>query len=170
MTKFAKRFSELRNAKHMSQEDLAKALGLSASTVSKYESGQRVPPIYRLAKIARFFNVTHAYLIGETDEKGYYDPDAISDPDDRKIVEASLNDGVGSLDDGLSEAERAMKSALENAGIAYGATMTGTRFILSRNGFGCQLTVSEAEDLMARLGSAINVTVETYLADRRRNQ
>lgn len=170
MKAYSNRVKELRQARKLRQIDLAEATGLSISSIRKFEQGDRTPRLDTLDRLAKYFNVTRAYLIGETDKKGYYNPDIISDPDDRRIVEDSLNAGVGSLDDGLSEAERAMKTVLEKAGISYGATTTGTRFILSRNGFGCQLTISEAEDLMARLGSAINVTVETYLADRRRNQ
>lgn len=64
MSGFAKNFKELREARHLSQTQLASRLGMSKSAVSMYENGNREPKFEDLIAIANFFNVDASYLIG----------------------------------------------------------------------------------------------------------
>lgn len=61
---FGKRLKELRLAYPMTQEELAKALNVSPSTISLYESGSREPSGSFIVTVARFFNVSSDYLLG----------------------------------------------------------------------------------------------------------
>lgn len=60
------RLKELREEKHISQAQLAKAIGVGQSTVGMWESGKSVPEYKTLMKVADYFQVTVDYLIGKT--------------------------------------------------------------------------------------------------------
>lgn len=64
---FSERLKELRLEADMKQLELAKILGISASTIGMYEQGRRFPDQEILLKIANFFDVTTDYLLGRTD-------------------------------------------------------------------------------------------------------
>jgi len=59
---FGKVFKSLRENRKMTQGELAKALGISRSTVGMYEQGKREPDFETEEKIADFFNVSLDYL------------------------------------------------------------------------------------------------------------
>ena len=52
------RIEELRKAKGIRQEELAKALGVSRQTISSLENGRYNPSILLAMKLARYFGVT----------------------------------------------------------------------------------------------------------------
>lgn len=58
------RIAELRREKGLSQVALAKELGVDCSTIAKYETGDRLPDIVMLCKIADYFEVSTDYLLG----------------------------------------------------------------------------------------------------------
>lgn len=58
------RIAELRKEKGLSQATLAKALGVDCSTIAKYETGDRLPDVVMLGKLADFFEVSTDYLLG----------------------------------------------------------------------------------------------------------
>ena len=62
---FSDVLKRLRLNTQMSQEELAKHLGLAKSTISMYESGSREPSFEILEAIADTFNVDMNTLIGE---------------------------------------------------------------------------------------------------------
>lgn len=64
---FNQRLIMLRQQQNMTQEDLAKKLGLAISTISMYERGSRIPSLRVLEKIADFFNVDMDFLLGKKD-------------------------------------------------------------------------------------------------------
>ena len=64
---FKKRLKELRNEKELTQEELAKELGVNRGTLAKWENGTRETNFAMLVKIATFFGVTTDYLLGRTD-------------------------------------------------------------------------------------------------------
>lgn len=66
---FAERLALLRNEKNLSQRELASIIGVGKSTINQYESMERSPKIEQLYKLAKFFNVSVSYLIGESDER-----------------------------------------------------------------------------------------------------
>jgi len=54
----------LRLARGLTQQELAKYLGISPVTISGYENGHREPTIEMLERIADYFDVTVDYLLG----------------------------------------------------------------------------------------------------------
>ena len=66
---FGERLRKLRREKDVVLVDLAKHLDTTQSTLSKYENGQRIPNIDVLEKIAKYFNVSTDYLIGNVNSR-----------------------------------------------------------------------------------------------------
>ena len=60
---FDEKFQELRKSRSMTQEELAEALFVSRTAISKWESGRGYPSIDSLKEISRFFSVTIDDLI-----------------------------------------------------------------------------------------------------------
>lgn len=59
----------LRLENNMSQVELARSLGLSANTISQYETGKRFPDQNGIIMICRFFNVSADFLLGLSELK-----------------------------------------------------------------------------------------------------
>lgn len=64
---FNERLKELREEKGIKQSQLAAAFSVSKSTVSGWEVGRNQPNYDMLILIARFFDVSTDYLIGNKD-------------------------------------------------------------------------------------------------------
>ena len=60
------RIRDLREDKDMTQKEIAKFLGMSQTGYSKYETGENDIPTAILIKLARFYNTSVDYLLGET--------------------------------------------------------------------------------------------------------
>ena len=67
MPKFCERLRTLRTNKGLSQQDFAKQLGISKSSVNMYERGEREPSFEMLELIADYFNVDMDYLLGKSE-------------------------------------------------------------------------------------------------------
>ena len=67
-----RRIRDLREDRDMNQTQIAKLLGMSQTGYSKYETGENDVPTAILIKLARFYNTSIDYLLGETDVKERY--------------------------------------------------------------------------------------------------
>lgn len=61
------RLKELRNKKGLTQISLQMQTGIEQSLISKFESGERVPPTETLLLLADFYNVSIDYILCRTD-------------------------------------------------------------------------------------------------------
>ena len=61
------RLRSLREDKDLNQTQVARMLGMSQTGYSKYETGENDIPTAILIKLARFYNTSIDYLLGETD-------------------------------------------------------------------------------------------------------
>lgn len=66
------RIRNLREDSDLNQTQVAKVLGMSQTGYSKYETGENDIPTSVLIKLARFYNTSIDYLLGETDKKERY--------------------------------------------------------------------------------------------------
>ena len=70
-------------ARDKTQKEITEAVGISAGTLSRYLSRQRMPTIDIIVRFAKFFSVSSDYLLGLTDNpepkgdipKEYFPPD-----------------------------------------------------------------------------------------------
>ena len=63
------RIRDLREDRDLNQTEVAKMLGMSQTGYSKYETGENDIPTAILIKLARFYNTSVDYLLGETDNR-----------------------------------------------------------------------------------------------------
>ena len=66
------RLRDLREDKDMNQTQVAKMLEMSQTGYSKYETGEIDIPTAILIKLARYYNTSIDYLLGETDNPKRY--------------------------------------------------------------------------------------------------
>jgi len=62
---------QLRLERGLSQPALAKELGMAERTVIRWENGQSSPVLKDLISLAKFFEVSVAFLIGETNQRRF---------------------------------------------------------------------------------------------------
>lgn len=71
MDSFGKKLRECREAKSLSQKDLAGILNTSYLVIGKYECNEMIPSIEVAKKIADTLGVTLDYLVGETSQVSF---------------------------------------------------------------------------------------------------
>lgn len=64
---FKTRVKELREKAHISMEQLARELGVTKSRVNMWENNGTLPRSEYLVKLAKYFNVSTDYLLGNDD-------------------------------------------------------------------------------------------------------
>ena len=67
-----RRLRDLREDRELNQTQVAKELGMSQTGYSKYETGENDIPTQILIKLARFYNTSVDYILGETDNRERY--------------------------------------------------------------------------------------------------
>ena len=80
----------IREKKHISQKQLAAAIGTSQSAIAEYESGQKTPKLETFSRIAAALDTSVLSLLPSEISEGA----AILSPEDRELLEAAsdLND------------------------------------------------------------------------------
>lgn len=73
------RIRGLRNEFNLTQEELGKIVGQTKSNISKYETGALEPGNDTLIKIAKYFNVSLDYLMGNSDIRNPYKDQEVTD-------------------------------------------------------------------------------------------
>ena len=66
------RIRDLREDHDLTQTQVARMLGMSQTGYSKYETGENDIPTLILIKLARYYNTSIDYLLGETNESERY--------------------------------------------------------------------------------------------------
>ncbi|WP_239256638.1 helix-turn-helix domain-containing protein [Listeria ilorinensis] len=62
---FGEKLINLRKKNRMTQKQLAQKIGVTASTISKYENDNHRPPIFILAKLAETLGTTTDFLLDD---------------------------------------------------------------------------------------------------------
>lgn len=68
MVTISQRIYELRSQKNLSKADLSAALHLAPKAIDRFESGRQTPSKDQQQSLANFFEVSLAYLRGETND------------------------------------------------------------------------------------------------------
>lgn len=82
------RLKELRKSLNISQYELAYMLKVAQQTVAKWEMGIYVPPMDKIDKLAKIFNVSSDYIRGLTNDTTYL-------PEKKYRIEVALNLSFG---------------------------------------------------------------------------
>ena len=69
MSIFSERLTDLRKSRGLSQNAIAKEIGVSPRTYQDYEYGLREPQVAIFSRIADFYGVTLDYLAGRSEER-----------------------------------------------------------------------------------------------------
>ena len=68
MVTLAQRLESLRNEKGLTRPALSAALGMPRNAIEKFETGRQTPTKEQQQKLANYFEVSIAYLKGESDD------------------------------------------------------------------------------------------------------
>lgn len=74
---FGERLKELRDSRHLTQEQLGNAIGVTRQYISNIEKKHKTPGKEIIASLADYFNVDMAYLMGNSDVQNSYNFDGI---------------------------------------------------------------------------------------------
>lgn len=80
------RIFELRKERGLSQREAAKIFGVSQGTFNNWENSNTQPSIEQLIAIARFFEVSVDYLIGNADDIGVINLISTLTPEQREVI------------------------------------------------------------------------------------
>lgn len=69
MSKLGERLNKLRQERGLTQQELADLFHISNSTISSYETGNRIPDVEFLLKLSKFYNISSDYIIGLSDSR-----------------------------------------------------------------------------------------------------
>ena len=72
MANFIDRIQFLKLEHKLLQKDMAKVAEISLRTYQRYESGERIPDLEVLIKLADYFNVSTDYLLGRSNDPTRY--------------------------------------------------------------------------------------------------
>ncbi|MCQ2512916.1 MAG: helix-turn-helix transcriptional regulator [Lachnospiraceae bacterium] len=67
--KYYERLKDLREAKNLTQKEVARAMGISERCYSYYEQGKRAVTVEMLVDFAKFYGISLYYLTGQINEK-----------------------------------------------------------------------------------------------------
>ena len=93
------RLKELRKELNRNQTDIAKLIGVAPTTYASWEQGKREPDINTINNLAKLFDVSTDYLLGNTDKRHYYD---LTDKDQRGIDKQIEDMMSGASDNSLA--------------------------------------------------------------------
>ncbi|GHV48369.1 hypothetical protein FACS189499_07630 [Clostridia bacterium] len=65
--KFGEQIVKLRKRNSLSEEKIAKDLGITQQSLNLYENGKRSPNLEMICKLAEYFNISLDYLVGRID-------------------------------------------------------------------------------------------------------
>ncbi|MBQ3553802.1 MAG: helix-turn-helix transcriptional regulator [Clostridia bacterium] len=67
MKTYVDRIRELREDRDLKQKDIAEILNTTQQVYSRYENGTNEMPLRHIITLARFYEVSCDYILGETD-------------------------------------------------------------------------------------------------------
>ncbi len=102
MSTFGKKLRECREAKGLSQKELAKLLNTSYSVIGKYERDEMQPSIEAAKKIAKLVDTTVGYLLSESEQENVLkDPEMLKRLNEIEKMEETDKGHIVSVIDGF---------------------------------------------------------------------
>ena len=94
MATFGELLAELRQDRHLTQEQLGKEIYVTAGTISNYENDVHFPDVEKLIALADYFDVTIDYLLGRCSvnlSPDVFDKPITADMTAGKLIETLAN-------------------------------------------------------------------------------
>jgi transcriptional regulator with XRE-family HTH domain len=92
--KFGERMKRVREEKNLTLEEMARVIGVTKATLSRYESGEiKEIPLNRVEAVANILSVSPEWLIGWTDER-CRDVDEDMDLRYIKVMQSAKKSGI----------------------------------------------------------------------------
>ena len=85
------RIKKLRKEQNMTQKELSKKIGISASNITKYEIGQLEPNLEIITKLSKVFNVPVSALIIDDFNNSYASVDLLDKFETGNITDTDIN-------------------------------------------------------------------------------
>jgi transcriptional regulator with XRE-family HTH domain len=105
MDTFGKKLRECREAKNLSQKDLASILNTSYSVIGKYERDEMIPSIEVAKNIAKTLDTTVGYLLGETEQVNLFkDPAMLNRFNEIEKLDSENKNHIITVVDGFIQA------------------------------------------------------------------
>lgn len=93
---FPQRLKELRTEKGITLEELAKKIGTTKTTLSRYENGERSPKLQLVGLLANYFQVDMSWLSGQSDQRNSFNIlpiyTQLSPPRQQKVYDFAKNE------------------------------------------------------------------------------
>ena len=92
---FADSLKRFRKDFHLTQKQVAEAIGMAESGYQRYEQGRAMPSVAVLLKLANTFDVSADYLLGRTDVPNPNAPQVAVEP---SVVEEIRRSAIAEID------------------------------------------------------------------------
>jgi transcriptional regulator with XRE-family HTH domain len=102
MLNISTKITQLRKQASLSQTDLAKSIGVSRTIVGNYERAENTPSVETLLKIAKIFNVSIDYLVGES-ALSSYDKEVLKRINDIELLDEETKSKLFFLIDNVTQ-------------------------------------------------------------------
>jgi transcriptional regulator with XRE-family HTH domain len=109
MVSIGERITQLRKAKNWSQDELAKEVESSRVMIGKYERGDNSPSIEVLLKLAKSFNVSVDFMMGEG-ELSSFDKDLLKRIEDIERLDTDTKKHLFFLIDNVIQNSKTRKA------------------------------------------------------------
>jgi transcriptional regulator with XRE-family HTH domain len=109
MVSIGERIAQLRKAKNWSQDELAKEVESSRVMIGKYERGDNSPSIEVLLKLAKSFNVSVDFMMGEG-ELSSFDKDLLKRIEDIERLDTDTKKHLFFLIDNVIQNSKTRKA------------------------------------------------------------
>lgn len=100
MLNIGEQITVLRKQQNLSQDELAKKVGVSRTIIGNYERNANTPSIEVLVKLAKVFNVTVDFLVGEG-ELSAFDKDVLKRIEDIEKLDSNTKQHLFFLIDNI---------------------------------------------------------------------
>lgn len=112
----SKRLKQLRNEKGLLQKEIAEKLKITTSAYGFYEQGKRMPDIETLKSLAKLFDVTVDYLLGEENTINNTNKPSLTFKDEKEIEKrvAKLREDLTGQEGFMLSGDPASPEAIES--------------------------------------------------------
>lgn len=90
MSDFGTRLKQARKGNHVTQAELAKALGVAQSTIANYENNTRFPGMETLREISQYLDISLDHLMNIEEKPRYSTSDNYEEPDYENIANSFI--------------------------------------------------------------------------------